>query len=56
LSLSGEVTHTVLVEDEDLPGMGIVFAESARSETLTRVIDELEQAFLTGSLPEEVLL
>lgn len=56
LSLSGEVTHTVLIEDEDLPGMGIVFAEEERSEELTRIIDELEESFLTGSLPEEVLL
>ena len=56
LSLNGEVTHTVLVEDEDLPGMGIVFAESDRSDELTRIIDELEQAFLIGELPEEVLL
>jgi uncharacterized protein (TIGR02266 family) len=56
LSLSGEVTHTVLVEDEDLPGMGIVFAESDRSDDLTRIIDELEKAFLSGTLPEEALL
>lgn len=56
LSLSGEVSHTVVIEDEDLPGMGIVFAEETRTEELTRVIDELEEALLTGSLPEEVLL
>ncbi len=56
LSLSGQVTHTVLVEDEDLPGMGIVFAESDRSDELTAIIDELERLFLNGALPEEVLL
>ena len=56
LSLSGEVTHTVLIEDEDLPGMGIVFAKESRSDELTAIIDELEQAFLKGKLAEEYLL
>jgi Tfp pilus assembly protein PilZ len=56
LSLSGEVTHTVLVEDEDLPGMGIVFAEESRSDELIAIIDELEQAFLHGKLDDEFLL
>lgn len=56
LSLTGEVTHTVLIEDEDLPGMGIVFAKESRSDELTAIIDELEQAFLHGNLAEEYLL
>ena len=56
LSLSGEVTHTVLVEDEDLPGMGIVFSEKSRSDELTAIIDELEDLFLRGKLEEEFLL
>lgn len=56
LSLNGEVTHTVLPEDEDVPGMGIVFSKEDRSDSLTAIIDELEKAFLSGSLPEEILL
>ncbi len=56
LSLNGQVTHTVLIEDEDLPGMGIVFSEDSRSDDLTQVIDELEKLFLTGKLTEEYLL
>lgn len=56
LSLTGDVTHTVLIEDEDLPGMGIVFVEESRSDELTAIIDELEQAFLHGNLAEEFLL
>lgn len=56
LSLAGTVTHTVIVEDEDVPGMGIVFAEDTRSDELTQIIDDLEEGFLTGKLPEEVLM
>lgn len=56
LSLKGRVSHTVVIEDEDVPGMGIVFFDEVRSETLTEIIDELEKAFLSGSLPDEYLL
>ncbi len=56
LSLNGTVTHTVIVEDEDVPGMGIVFAADDRSDELTQIIDDLEKAFLSGTLPEEVLI
>ena len=56
LQLSGTVTHTVIVEDEDVPGMGIVFAPDDRSDELSQIIDQLEQAFLTGKLAEEFLL
>ncbi|MCG8419185.1 MAG: PilZ domain-containing protein [Proteobacteria bacterium] len=56
LSLTGTVTHTVIVEDEDVPGMGIVFAKDERTEELIQIIDDLEKDFLSGSLPEEVLL
>jgi len=56
LSLSGEVTHTVLIEDEDLPGMGIVFAKDSRGDELTQIIDELEEALLHGKLEDEFLL
>ena len=57
LSLSGVVSHTVVVEDEDIPGMGIVFQfADGQEEELAGVIDELEKAFLAGSLPEPFLL
>ena len=56
LSLNGDVSHTVLPEDEDVPGMGILFCKEDRGDALTAIIDELEKAFLSGSLPEEVLL
>ena len=55
LSLHGEVSHTVLAEDDDIPGMGIVFSEEDRSSELTAVIDELEAAFLSGTLSDDLL-
>lgn len=56
LSLSGVVTHTVVVEDEDVPGMGIVFRldEPARAE-LREIVDDLERRFLADQLPEALL-
>jgi hypothetical protein len=56
LSLHGEVTHTVLSEDDDIPGMGILFEEKDRTSQLTAVVDELEAAFLAGTLPDDLLL
>lgn len=56
LSLAGVVTHTVVPEDEDVPGMGIVFAEAdAAAADLETLIDELERGFLSGELPDELL-
>ncbi|ACY13129.1 PilZ domain-containing protein [Haliangium ochraceum] len=56
LSLHGEVSHTVLADDEDIPGMGVVFEQQDRSDELTGIIDRLEKAFLSGTLPESTLL
>jgi Tfp pilus assembly protein PilZ len=57
ISASGKVSHTVVIEDEDVPGMGIVFAMNDDERKLFAVImDELERGFLEGSLPEELLL
>ncbi len=56
LSLHGTVSHTVLTEDEDVPGMGILFDKGDRSEDLTKAIDNLEAAFVTGKLDDEFLL
>ena len=56
LSLVGVVTHTVVPEDEDTPGMGIVFRlVDGEREEITAAVDDLEQAFLTGTLPEDTL-
>ncbi|WP_428262253.1 PilZ domain-containing protein [Haliangium sp.] len=55
LSLHGHVSHTVVAEDDDVPGMGIVFDEADRGGALPGIIDALEEAFLSGALPEDVL-
>jgi uncharacterized protein (TIGR02266 family) len=57
LSLTGTVQHTVVPDDEDTPGMGILFKmDDTQKATLSKVVDELERAFLSGSLPEALLL
>ena len=57
LSLTGVVAHTVVVEDEDIPGMGIRFAlESKAGQQLTEIVDKLEKAFLSGQLEDRYLV
>ena len=58
VSLAGVVAHTVVVEDEDVPGMGIRFRFQAKPqrEEMTRVIDDLERMFMENRLDEEHLL
>lgn len=57
LTLAGVVSHTVVVEDEDVPGMGIRFQlDSSQQERLSEVVDRLEARFRSGDLPEECLL
>lgn len=57
LSLTGIVAHTVVVEDEDIPGMGIRFAvEGGTASVLTAAVDSLEKAFLSGQLPDQYLV
>lgn len=52
LSLTGIVSHTVVPEDEDVPGMGIVFRlDDGQRAQLTQLVDELETALRTGALP-----
>jgi uncharacterized protein (TIGR02266 family) len=56
LSLSGMVSHTVVPEDEDVPGMGIVFQMDATTRAdLAKAVDELEKRFLADELPESTL-
>jgi Tfp pilus assembly protein PilZ len=57
LALAGVVSHTVVVEDEDVPGMGIVFQlKEGQAAELKAVIDSLEDAFQNGRLPDDVLM
>jgi uncharacterized protein (TIGR02266 family) len=57
LELRGTVTHTVLPEDDDVPGMGVRYltADPAAAAELVRLMDGLERAFLAGQLPDEVI-
>ena len=56
LSLSGIVSHTVVPEDEDVPGMGIVFhMDEPTTSALKKAVDELERRFLADELPESYL-
>lgn len=57
LVLSGVVSHTVLVEDEDVPGMGIRFQlTGAEKDAFLAVIETLHQKFVDGELPDQYLL
>lgn len=56
LSLVGKVSHTIIAEDEEPPGMGIVFElDDAQREQLVAVVKELEQLLQDGELPTNVL-
>lgn len=56
-SVAGVVSHTVVVEDDDVPGMGILFTLTPEQRTAFESrVDALEKAFLSGSLPEDTLL
>jgi Tfp pilus assembly protein PilZ len=57
LALAGIVSHTVVVEDEDVPGMGILFKlDEPTRRQLKEIIDRLEHRFVTADLPDEVLM
>ena len=56
LSLVGKVSHTILENDEEPPGMGIVFdLDDAQRELLLHVIEELEQLLMQGALPTNTI-
>ena len=56
LSLVGTVSHTIVTEDEEPPGMGIVFSlDEAQRKVLVDVIKELEEQLSRGSLPTNVV-
>jgi hypothetical protein len=57
MSLAGVVQHTVVVEDEDIPGMGIRFKfQRGELESFVKLIDELDERFRRADLPEEYLI
>jgi uncharacterized protein (TIGR02266 family) len=57
VSVTGIVSHTVVVEDEDVPGMGIRFRLNAvDSAAFNRLVDDLERRFMTNTLPEDCLM
>jgi Tfp pilus assembly protein PilZ len=56
LSLMGKVTHTIIAENDEPPGMGVVFdCDDAQREQLTAIIKELEEQLLEGRLPTSTL-
>lgn len=56
LTVRGVVSHTVILEDEDVPGMGVVFQVDAEERARVKaVVDSLEAAFLRDALPEDVI-
>jgi Tfp pilus assembly protein PilZ len=56
LSLVGKVSHTILADDEEPPGMGIVFdLDDAQREQLHAVIRELEEALEQDALPDPLI-
>lgn len=55
--LAGVVSHTVVVEDEDVPGMGVRFVfDGTKAADFAKLIDEIESRFVRGDLPDELLL
>jgi uncharacterized protein (TIGR02266 family) len=56
LSLVGKVSHTIVAQDEEPPGMGIVFElDDAQRASLVAVINELEALMRDGRLPMTTL-
>jgi Tfp pilus assembly protein PilZ len=56
LSVVGKVSHTIVAQDDEPPGMGIVFElDDSQREALTHVIEELEEQLKNGKLPTTTL-
>jgi Tfp pilus assembly protein PilZ len=57
LAVAGTIGHTVVVEDEDVPGMGIRFVLTEENrKPLQELVDDLEAKFNAGELPDDVVL
>jgi hypothetical protein len=56
LSLVGRVSHTILAQDDEPPGMGIVFdLDDTSREQLHQVIRDLETALEKNALPDPIV-
>ena len=57
VELKGTVSHTVITADDDVPGMGVryVLDDPARAAEMMAIVDRLEQEFLAGMLPDDVI-
>lgn len=56
LSLIGKVSHTILAQDDEPPGMGIVFdIDDTQRDQLAAVLKELEAKLEAGKLPSTAL-
>jgi hypothetical protein len=56
IAFEGIISHTVIPEDEDVPGMGIRFTGGdLQPAEIVKIIDELERRFLAGTLSEEAI-
>jgi uncharacterized protein (TIGR02266 family) len=56
LELKGNVTHTVVIDDDDVPGMGVRYlVEDSDRDELTQLVDRLEADFMSGALPDDVI-
>jgi Tfp pilus assembly protein PilZ len=52
LSLTGKVSHTIIAQDDEPPGMGVVFdLDDAGRDQLAEIIRELEAQLQAGKLP-----
>jgi Tfp pilus assembly protein PilZ len=56
LSLIGKVSHTIIADDDEPPGMGIVFdLDDAARDQLTEIVRELEAQLHAGKLPTDTV-
>jgi Tfp pilus assembly protein PilZ len=57
LSLVGKVTHTILAQDDEPPGMGIIFElDDIQRASLGGIIKELEEQMHAGKLPTNAIV
>lgn len=55
LSLMGKVSHTITTDDEEAPGMGIVFeCDERQREQLVAIVKDLEDQLHAGELPAAI--
>lgn len=52
LSLTGKVSHTIIAQDDEPPGMGVVFdLDDTARDQLAEIVRELEAQLQAGKLP-----